>query len=247
MHNSASKSNIDLDLDIVIPVYNEATNIIQVLEQFKLNIKANYRILICYDFPEDNTLIAIQNYNTQNLNIKFILNQSTGPLGAIISGFQASTAPYVLVYPADDFINTLLIDHMLYLAKCGADIVCPSRFMPGGYMKNCPKIKSVIMQCVNFLLYYIAQVPTRDSSNGFRLFSKKVLNNIDIESTQGFAYSIELLVKAHRLNYNIKEIPSTWIERTNGQSRFKVFGWFSCYMRWFVYAFATMLYSLKLK
>lgn len=242
-------NNTNLNLDIIIPVYNEAENILQVLEQFKLYVKTNYRILICYDFPEDNTLVALTHYqeqlknqpNKQQLNIQLIQNNSKGPLAAILSGFKASTAPYVLVYPADDFINASLIDKMLDMAKNGADIVCPSRFMPGGYMRNCPKIKSFVMRCGNFLLYHIAKIGTHDASNGFRLFSRKILDNIPIESTKGFAYSIELLVKAHRLNYNIREIPSKWIERTCGKSRFKVFGWFSCYGRWFVYAFVTII------
>ena len=243
----------NLDLDIIIPVYNEADNILKVLEQFKLHIKANYRILICYDFTEDNTLPVLKHYqdhiskqnNLAPFNLKLVQNQSKGPLAAIVSGFKQSSAPYVLVYPADDFINAKLIDPMLSMAKNGADLVCPSRFMPGGYMKNCPKLKSLLMQSGNFLLYHGAKIGTHDSSNGFRLFSRKVLDTINIESTKGFAYSIELLVKAHRLNYKIQEIPSQWVERTNGQSRFKVFGWFSCYGRWFLYAFATILYSSK--
>ena len=248
-----STTDLNLQLDIIIPVYNEAANIIKVFEQFRLHIKSNYRVLICYDFSEDDTLVAIRNYQEQmhynynqpSIDIQLIRNNNKGPLAAIVCGFKRSTAPYVLVYPADDFINAQLIDQMLFMAKSGADIVCPSRFISGGYMQNCPKIKSLLMQATNFLLHKIAKIPTHDASNGFRLFSRKVLDTINIESTKGFAYSIELLVKAHRLNYKIAELPSRWIERTNGKSRFKIFSWSYCYGRWFIYAFCTIIYKLN--
>ncbi len=229
------------NLDIIIPVYNEAENIVKILEHFKLHIKSTYRILICYDFDEDNTIPIIKQYQ-DHFNIKLVKNNLSGPLAAIVTGFKQSTAPYVLVYPADDFINAPIIDPMLAMAKHGADIVCPSRFMPNGTMKNAPIIKALLLRLGNFLLYHCFKIGTHDASNGFRLFSRKVLDNIVIESKKGFTYSIELLVKAHRLNYSIQEIPSTWIERTNGNSRFKIISWLPTYIKWFMYASITAIF-----
>ena len=62
---------------------------------------------------------------------------------------------------------------------------------------------------------------------------------IPLESTEGFTYSIELLVKCHRLGWRIGEVPVEWHERKTGQSRFKVIGWLPSYFRWFKYAFET--------
>ena len=62
---------------------------------------------------------------------------------------------------------------------------------------------------------------------------------IPIESTSGFAYSIELLVKCHRLGWKVGEVPVSWYERKAGQSRFRVLRWLPQYLRWFFYAFAT--------
>ena len=234
-------SSLDVILDIIIPVYNEAENISAILEQFKLHIKTNYRILICYDFDEDNTLPVIKKYQDQ-FNIKLIKNASIGSLAAIVTGFKQSVAPYILVYPADDFINTKIIDHMVMLAQNGADIVCPSRFMPNGKMENAPFVKALLLRCGNFFLHYFIKIGTHDASNGFRLFSRKVLEHFTIESKKGFTYSIELLVKAHRSNFSIQEIPSIWIERTKGNSRFKVFSWLPTYIRWVLYAVNTRLF-----
>jgi hypothetical protein len=58
---------------------------------------------------------------------------------------------------------------------------------------------------------------------------------------QGFCYSIELLVKAHRLGWKIGEVPVQWFERRHGESRFRVLEWLPAYLRWYGYAFATTL------
>ena len=66
-----------------------------------------------------------------------------------------------------------------------------------------------------------------------------MIDAIAVESDQGFCYSIELLVKAHRLGWPISELPVRWYERQHGQSRFRVLKWLPAYLRWYFYAFAT--------
>jgi hypothetical protein len=65
------------------------------------------------------------------------------------------------------------------------------------------------------------------------------LDEIEIESERGFCYSVELLVKCHRLGWRIGEVPAQWFERTRGASRFQVIKWLPDYLRWYIYAFAT--------
>ena len=84
-----------------------------------------------------------------------------------------------------------------------------------------------------------ARVPTHDASNGFRMFSRRVVDEIAVESDSGFCYSIELLVKCHRLGWRIGEVPAQWFERKHGTSRFRVLNWLPAYLRWYRYAFAT--------
>jgi dolichol-phosphate mannosyltransferase len=107
----------------------------------------------------------------------------------------------------------------------GFEIVCASRLMPGGCMVGCPPLKNAIVRGSALVLQRLAHLPTHDASNGLRMFSRKVLDSIPIESTAGFAYSIELLVKAHRLGWRITEVPFAWHERKRGQSRFRVIRW----------------------
>ena len=125
-----------------------------------------------------------------------------------------------------------------YLIKClnikgGYDIVCPSRFIKGGLIKNCPLIKYLIVKCVSITLYYFSSLKIKDPTNGFRLFSNNVLKNYKIESTLGFSYSLELLVKSHLDHRKIIEIPSIWIERLDKKSNFKILKWSKDYLKWF--------------
>ena len=85
----------------------------------------------------------------------------------------------------------------------------------------------------------------QDASNGFRLFSRKLLNLVTIESTVGFAYSLELLVKCDRLKMKISEIPAQWEERSEGQSRFKVLKWLPQYIKWYIYGLSTTWLNKK--
>ena len=64
-------------IDIVIPVFNEGASIIEVLKLLELHVKTKFRILICYDFDEDNTLKSINKASTA-CEIEYIKNKGTG-------------------------------------------------------------------------------------------------------------------------------------------------------------------------
>ena len=228
-------------LDIVIPVFNEGRNILATLAALARDVRTPARVLICYDLPDDDTLPAVRARPDVHagLAVEFVRNPGRGAHQAVITGFKASTAPFVVMYAADDDYNSGILDQMVTLGEAGCDIVCASRFMPGGAMEGCPLVKAALLRAANFTLYHLARVPTRDASVGFRLFSRRVIEQIPIESDRGFTYSIELLVKCHRLGWKIAEVPAQWFERKHGASRFRVFQWLPAYLRWYRYAFAT--------
>jgi dolichol-phosphate mannosyltransferase len=227
------------ELDIVIPVYNEGENILPVLDSFKKQVKTPCRVLICYDHENDNTLPVVRAYPLETFPIVLVKNRGRGALGAVLTGFKDSTAPAVLMYPADDDYNAPRIDQMMQEFRRGCEIVVASRFIRGGCMKGCPWLKATLVRSSAFVLHYLARLPTHDPSNGLRIFSRRTLDNIPIESTVGFAYSIELLVKVHRLGWPIGEVPAAWLERRAGKSRFQVLKWVPQYLKWFFYAFGT--------
>ena len=224
--------------DIIIPVYNEGDNIVKLIKYLLNSSKNISNIYICFDFDNDSSVIAIKNSQyAYDKNIILLKNLHSGPCEAVKSGFYHSKSEVVVMYPADDFQNGLLLDKMYEYFLNGYDVICPSRFMKGGIMKNCPLLKSILVRIASFTLYYFARIKTKDPTNGFRMFSRKLLNNVSIKSNEGFAYSIELLVKAKHLNLNIIEVPSIWIEREDRKSSFKIIKWSKSYIKWYLLAF----------
>jgi len=230
-----------LVLDIVIPVYNEGPNILKVLKALDAAVTTPSRVLICYDHDDDDTLSTIaSHWRHGRLPIEFVRNQGRGAHGAVMTGLRMGQVPYALVYPGDDDYNAGILDTMVAKARAGNDIVCASRFMSGGRMVGCPWLKAILVRTAAATLFYLADAPTHDATNGFRLFSRRVIERIKVDSTEGFTYSIELLVKVRRLRWGVAEVPARWFERAAGQSRFRVLRWIPAYMRWVLYAFGTV-------
>jgi dolichol-phosphate mannosyltransferase len=227
------------EIDIVIPVYNEGENIVSVLDAFQRDVKSSYRILICYDFDEDNTLQAISAYPSKSMDIVLVKNPGRGPHSAIKAGFDMSTAPAVMTHMADDDYNTDVIDFMLGKINEGFDIVTASRFMSGGYMEGCVWYKKLLTWVVSITLHYLARLPVHDATNGVRIFSRRIVDSVAVESTEGFTYTFEMIVKCARLGWGIYELPGKWIERGSGFSRFQIIRWMRAYLRWYFFAFAT--------
>lgn len=228
-----------VSIDILVPVFNEGDKILNLLKLFEKNIKNQFRVLFCYDNDDDDILSFSKYFKNFKYEIKLIKNPSKGPCSAIKEGFKMSNSNCVIVYPADDFINFNILDKMYEKFLEGNDIVAASRFIKGGSMKGCPLLKSILVRSASFSLYYLSSIPIKDASNGFRLFSSRILKKVEIESRVGFAYSLELLAKCNRLEYRITEVPAQWEERSEGSSRFKVIKWLPQYLKWYIYGLST--------
>jgi len=215
------------------------------LKAFDKEISTPYRVLICYDDEDDPTLEALRSYRGRSA-IVLVKNKGFHAHGAVITGFKTSDAPAVISYMADDDYNAGLIDRMAELYWQGCDVVCASRFIPGGSMIGCRWYKAVPVRLVALTLHSLARLPAHDPTNALRLFSRRLLDRVRIESSEGFTYSIELLVKCHRLGWRICEVPAQWFERREGASRFRVFNWAPAYLRWYLYAYATTYLRRKL-
>ena len=233
-------------LDIIIPVYNENDNIIRLLKDLENEILCNFRILICYDSDNDKTLKQIKNNKVIDKELLFIKNPKQGPNSAIIQGINASQAEIILVYMADDFENIKIINNMIKLIEQGYDLVIPSRFIRGGEMIGGKKIKKKITIIGSYLIYYVAGVPYKDCTNAFKMFSKNLKEKINLDSTMGFTFALELTAKAYFLKLKITEIPSIWIETKNRKSNFKIFKWLPYYIYWLIYSLVNS-YIFKIK
>ena len=223
-------------LDIIIPVYNEDENIIKLLKLIDNEVTCDFRILICYDSESDKTLNYLKDPNIIKSEMLLIKNPKQGPNSAIIEGIKSSKSKIILVYMADDFENIKLINSMVDLIEEGNDLVIPSRFITGGKMLGAVKIKEIVTRVGSYLVYYIARIPIKDSTNAFKMFSANTANKIKFDSTMGFTFSLELVAKAYFLKLTIIEIPSTWIEIKNRKSNFKMLKWIPYYIYWLLYS-----------
>ena len=166
------------DFDILIPVFNENETIIKTLKNIISAVKYNYNIFICYDYDEDPTLRIIKENFANNSKIIFIKNSSKGFNAALISGFRHSRAKAVIFYMADDHINHNTINLCYEKFKEGYQLICPSRFVKGGKMGGNPLLKSLLTRLASFFLFYFTSFPIKDSTNSFRLFSRKLTTRL---------------------------------------------------------------------
>src|SRR5437588_12528314 len=89
-------------ISIVVPVYQEAENIVPFLRDLGSQVHEPHEVLIVYDFPEDNTLPALAAMHPPCPSVRLVHNTlGRGVLNALKAGFQASRGDVVLVMMAD--------------------------------------------------------------------------------------------------------------------------------------------------
>ena len=224
-------------INIVIPVYNEGDNIVKTLEDIEAKVKVRYQILIVYDFDEDNTLPAVREYNKDRGNVSLVKNTyGRGVLNAIKTGFDTVEDGVVLVSMADLSDEYADVEGMFEKINEGYDIVCGSRYVKGGGQVGGPWFKKLLSRMAGVSLFYLAGVPTHDVTNSFKMYTKKVLNDVEIESDGGFELGMEIVVKAFAKGYRITEVPTVWRDRSAGESRFRLCKWLPKYLKWYWYA-----------
>lgn len=226
-------------LDIIIPVYNEEENIVATLMEIEGKVTTPHRILIIYDFDEDNTIPVAQEYvkETGKGNIDLIKNYyGKGVLSAIKTGFEVAEGKVLLVVMADTSDDLSIVDEMFRKINQGYDIVCGSRYMKGGKQIGGPWLKKTLSRMAGVSLRLFTGIPTHDVTNSFKMYRKSVLKDMQIESDGGFEIGMEIVVKAYLKGCKITEIPSIWRDRIAGESRFKIAKWLPKYIHWYLVA-----------
>jgi glycosyltransferase involved in cell wall biosynthesis len=224
-------------ISVVVPVYQEAENIQPFLRDLQAHLHEPHEVLIVYDFPEDNTLPAIAALQPPCPQVRLVHNTlGRGVLNALKAGFQASRGDVVLVMMADRSDEPKDIAAMAGLVRSGADVVAGSRYTRGGRQEGGPLLKRTLSRLAGVSLHYLAGLPIRDATNNFRAYSRRVIEQLPIEGKASFAVALELTLKAHWRGWRLAEVPTTWHDRTAGQSRFRLFAWLPHYLRWYLRA-----------
>ena len=116
----------------------------------------------------------------------------------------------------------------------GADVAAGSRYMRGGRQEGGPWLKRTLSRLAGVSLHMFAGLPIHDATNNFRAYSRRVVEQIPIEGEASFALALELTLKAHWRGWRVAEAPTTWRDRTAGQSRFRLWAWLPHYLRWYL-------------
>jgi dolichol-phosphate mannosyltransferase len=230
---------MDKPLSIVIPVYNEGANFPGLWLEMTEHLTFPFKAFVAYDFDGDNTLPVVQKIIDEGeTRLKLVKNSyGRGVVGAIRTGFDAAPDGPVLVVMADLSDDLGQVSKMLELYRRGSHIVVGSRYMKGGRLIGGPWFKQLLSRLSGLSLCWFRGIPTHDATNAFKIYDRAMLDAIQIESKGGFELSLEITVKAFLAGYTISETPSTWRDRTAGESRFKLWKWLPHYLKWYFMAF----------
>lgn len=226
------------ELSIVLPVFKEGETVEPVIRALARDVRTTHEMILVYDFDEDPTVPVIERLATELPAVRGHRNDlGRGVLNAMKAGISASAGPYVLITMSDGSDEPHVVDSMVAIARDGADIVAASRYMPGGRQVGGPFVKRTMSRLAGLTLHWFAGVQTHDSTSNFKLYRRSFLDSITIESQAGFELALELTVKATLAGRTVAEVPTTWRDRTSGQSNFKLRKWLPHYLRWYRRAF----------
>ncbi|HEX2118336.1 MAG TPA: glycosyltransferase family 2 protein [Acidimicrobiales bacterium] len=229
-------------MSVVIPAHNEGEGIVACLDRVFEAVTLPCEILVVYDTPDDTTVPYLQKYAREQPRLVPTLNgYGRGPADAMRYGVDTARAPVVVVTMADGCDDPQQIDALARLVERGVVVAAASRYSRGGQQVGVPTLKRAMSKAAGLTLHWFARVGTHDATNSFKAYSKAFVQEVGIQSDAGFEMGIELVAKARRLRRPVAELPTIWLDRTDGVSNFKMAAWLSRYLRWYFLAFGPRL------
>lgn len=214
-----------MDKLVIIPTYNEKENIEKIIRKV-FSLPGGFHLLIVDDGSPDGTATIVKNLQ-QEFPTQLYLQERSGKQGlgtAYILGFKwAITQGYEYIFEMDaDFSHNP--DDLLRLHEAcqnGADVAVGSRYVRGGKVVNWPWDRVFISKGGALYTQVITWMPVKDPTAGFVCYRRKVLETIPLSKVKfiGYAFQIEMKYRAWRLGFKIREVPITFIDRTEGQSK----------------------------
>jgi glycosyltransferase involved in cell wall biosynthesis len=233
------------ELSVVLPVYNEGEAVVPVLRSLSSSVRTPHELIVVWDFDEDTTKPVVERLATEIPGLRGVRNDlGRGVLRAMRAGIASARGRYVLISMGDGSDDPAVVDPMVELARSGADVVAASRYMRGGRQIGGPLLKRTLSRLAGLTLHWFAGVPTHDPTNNFKLYARSFLESTPIESRAGFELALELTVKASVAGRRVAEVPTTWRDRTAGQSNFRLRAWLPHYLHWYWLAFRGRLSRL---
>ncbi|HXH49789.1 MAG TPA: glycosyltransferase [Terriglobia bacterium] len=221
----ATHPNLFGTVSVVVPCHNEEANINRLVKML-LALYGDYihEIVIVDDNSTDRTAEVAAAMASSEPRVKLVKRSLPPGVGrALRDGYAAATGKYILTIDCD-FINIAPEFRGLFDAAAeGCDGAIGSRFSSESALVRYPFFKIVCNRGYHLLLNLLLGKRVRDVSNNLKLYRAEILKNLEIEEDH-FAANVETGLKPLLMNYHIREVPTSWINRTAdmGKSSFNL-------------------------
>jgi len=212
---------------VFLPTYNERDNIKAVIDAI-LRVLPEGEVLVVDDLSPDGTGELVEEMGRSDGRIHVV--HRGGRRGRGLAGIEGlrlaggrNDIDYVIEMDADGSHDPQIIPRLVEEAA-DADLVLGSRYVEGGKVIGWGWFRRLNSAIANRVARLLLGLPQRDATSGFRCFRRSVLAALPWERMISDNPSIveEILFHVHRRGYRIREFPITFVDRTEGKSKFSV-------------------------
>ena len=206
---------------VIIPTYNEIDNIEEFINQIS---KLDVSVLIVDDNSPDGTGKVVEDISKINNKINLIKRHKKLGLGsAYRDGFKWGLEKgysYLLEMDAD-FSHSFEDLVKILEVSSSVDMVIGSRYIEEGGSIGWDTRRKMLSSFANNFSKFLLKTNINDMTSGFRCYSNKALSEISYETTKsdGYAFQVEMSVRAVQKQLSIKEVPIIFNERRLGNSK----------------------------
>jgi len=215
---------------VILPTYNERDNVPLItyllVKYFRLS-NLDFEIIIVDDNSPDGTQGVVKKLQTAYGEDRILLRPRAGKLGlgsAYIHGLQFVSGDFVIIMDADLSHHPKYILSMIRKQQeTNCDIVSGTRYRSKGGVYGWGFMRKLTSRGANFVASTLLQPGVSDLTGSFRLYRKPVLETLMKEVTsKGYAFQMEIIVRARCLGYSIGEEPIVFVDRLYGESKLGV-------------------------
>jgi glycosyltransferase involved in cell wall biosynthesis len=169
--------------------------------------------VVSEDGSTDRTCEIVQEYIGKNLKIRLLhSDERLGKGGGIIRSIENVSGEIVIFVDADLSTPPTEIPKLLKALSAGFDLAVGSRALPRSMLEVKPPIQRVILgKLFNMLFRLLFRIKIYDTQCGFKAAKREVFENLFEEVIlEGFAFNVDLIVRAVERGYRVKEVPIVW-------------------------------------
>jgi dolichol-phosphate mannosyltransferase len=209
---------------VCIPTYNEASNILPLIERVH-EAAPESDVLVIDDASPDGTGDLVRDRILKDPRLEIMARPAKLGLGtAYMAGFAYGLQHgygSVLTMDSDFSHPPERIPALIEAVEGGAHLSVGSRYVPGGDIKGWAPSRRVLSATANFVARQLLQLRTHDCTGGFRCYSLRALQFLVTRPLRSSGYSalIELLARSERAGLTIVEVPITFTDRERGRSK----------------------------